>query len=89
MSPVFAIEIPASSANLGPGFDAAALALNLYLRVTAEPAATRSISASGRDQEVCGQLESNLMLNSYQALAGPSAPALALRIDNQIPIGKG
>lgn len=89
MSPEFAIAIPASSANLGPGFDAAALALDLYLRVTAQPAAAFSIFATGRDPRVCEQLESNLILETYRSLAGAKAPALALQIDNQIPIGKG
>ena len=31
------VQVPASTANLGPAFDCAAIALNLYLRVSAEP----------------------------------------------------
>lgn len=89
MSAPFQMDFPASSANLGPGFDTAALALNLRLRVAAEPAAACSIAASGREAELCGALETNLILDTYRELAGSDAPALALRIDNQIPIGKG
>lgn len=89
MSSAFQMDIPASSANLGPGFDTAALALNLYLRVAADPAAAFSITASGRDADLCRQLEPNLILATYRNLAGPESPALALRLENQIPIGKG
>lgn len=89
MSSAFQMDIPASSANLGPGFDTAALALNLYLRVAADPAAAFSITASGRDADLCRQLEPNLILATYRDLAGPESPALALRLENQIPIGKG
>ena len=88
----FSVSLPATSANLGPGFDAAALAFSLRLKVTARRADDFSISAKGRDPQVCGQLENNLILNTYrevlQSANKPVVP-LALRIDNQAPIGKG
>jgi homoserine kinase len=34
----FSITVPATSANLGPGFDAVGVALGLYLRADVEPA---------------------------------------------------
>ena len=40
-------RVPASSANLGPGFDCLAVALSLYLEVTIEPADAFSISSEG------------------------------------------
>jgi homoserine kinase len=86
------IILPATSANLGPAFDAAALALAMFLKVHAVPASEFSIRASGRDQEICAQLENHLILTTYrevlQAEKKPVHP-LALRIDNGIPIGKG
>ena len=88
----FSVSLPATSANLGPGFDAAALAFNLRLKVTARPADDFSITASGRDPEVCGQLENNLILNTYREVlkaASKHVVPLVLRIDNQAPIGKG
>jgi homoserine kinase len=88
----FSVSLPATSANLGPGFDAAALAFNLRLKVTARPADEFSISARGRDPQICGQLENNLILNTYreilQSANKPIIP-LALRVDNEAPIGKG
>jgi homoserine kinase len=84
--------LPATSANLGPAFDAAALALKLFLKVRARIAPEFSVQARGRDSEICGQLENHLILATYreilQAEKKPVRP-LALRIDNQIPIGKG
>src|ERR1019366_10570568 len=40
-------RVPASSANLGPGFDAIAVALELYLEVTVEPSDGFTISTDG------------------------------------------
>ncbi len=86
------LKLPASSANLGPAFDSAAIAVDLYLHVRAEPAASFSVKASGRDAEVCGKLEHNLILDSYrEALkrAGAQSVPLALKVRNEIPVGKG
>ena len=54
------LVLPATSANLGPAFDAAALAFGLYLRLTATPANDFSITAQGRDADVCGNRENHL-----------------------------
>jgi homoserine kinase len=91
----FHITLPASAANLGPAFDTAALALQLRLRITARlaaPGGEGSLAAAGRDGDICGRREGHLVLDTYQrtlAQAGRPAPALALRIANEIPIGKG
>ena len=53
------LALPATSANLGPAFDAAALAMNLYIEIDARPSATFAIKASGRDTAVCGNLENH------------------------------
>jgi homoserine kinase len=86
------LALPATSANLGPAFDAAALALDLYITIHAQPASSFSIRATGRDQEVCQALEDHLILTTYrEILEGQSRKLipLALRINNDIPIGKG
>src|SRR6266576_6468393 len=86
------LVLPATSANLGPAFDAAALALKLFLKVRAQIAPDFSSQARGRDSEVCGRIKDHLILTTYwevlQAEKKPVRP-LALRVDNQIPIGKG
>ncbi|HZE27590.1 MAG TPA: homoserine kinase [Terriglobales bacterium] len=84
--------LPATSANLGPAFDAAALAFEIYLKLHARPAAEYSIQALGRDADICGKVESHLILNTYREVlnaAGKGARPLALKMVNDIPIGKG
>lgn len=86
------LVLPATSANLGPAFDAAALALALFLKVRAQTAAEFSITARGRDPEICSRVENHLILTTYRELlqqAGKPVLPLALHIDNQIPIGRG
>jgi homoserine kinase len=88
----FFVSLPATSANLGPGFDAAALAFDLHLKVSAKPADDFSVVAKGRDSGICGTVENNLILSTYQeVLQAQDKPVipLALRIENQAPIGKG
>jgi len=88
----FTINLPATSANLGPAFDAAALAVNLYLRVRATRSKTWSIEASGHDPAICGKVENHLIVTTYQEVLAEqkkSAPPLGLRIQNGFPIGKG
>ena len=86
------LTLPATSANLGPAFDAAALAFSMLLKVRAQPADDFSIVARGRDAEICGRLENHLILTTYAEVLrenNQTVQPLALRIDNQIPIGKG
>jgi homoserine kinase len=86
------LRLPATSANLGPAFDAAAVALDFYLDIEAEPAAEFSISATGRDWESCGRIEDNLILEIYKGLLeshGRAIVPLAIRMVNGIPLGMG
>jgi homoserine kinase len=86
------LRLPATSANLGPGFDTLALALDLHLEVTARPAETFSIEASGRNPQECGAVEGNLLLDVYRktlSAHGRSVKPLALKTRNGIPLGMG
>jgi homoserine kinase len=86
------LRLPATSANLGPGFDTLAIAMNVYLDVEAREAETFSIHAEGRGPEVCGSLERNLLLDVYRkALAAQhrEVKPLALKVNNGIPLGMG
>jgi homoserine kinase len=88
----FRLRLPATSANLGPGFDAAAVALDFYLEIEAEPAAEFSIAATGRNRERCGRLEDHLILDLYRRLLeenGRPVVPLAIRMNNGIPLGMG
>jgi homoserine kinase len=86
------LVLPATSANLGPAFDAAALAMDFHIRVEGRAAQVFSIVALGRDREICGNLEDHLIVETYREVleaAGRAITPLALRIANEIPIGKG
>ncbi len=90
--PTFSISLPATSANLGPAFDAAALALDLSLRVDARKEKKFSIVATGRDSSICSRVENHLILTTYkEVLESEKKPVfpLALNIANEFPIGKG
>jgi len=86
------LRLPATSANLGAGFDAAAVALDFHLDVEAEPAGAFKINATGRDADRCAKLENNLILDTYRLLLEKNERAvipLALRMVNEIPLGMG
>lgn len=86
------LRLPATSANLGPGFDTLALALDLHLDVKAGEAESFSIQASGRNPEICGNLDRNLLLDVYRdTLTANQRPVkpLALEVANGIPLGMG
>ena len=86
------LALPATSANLGPAFDAAALAMDLYISVDARASAGFSIRATGRDEAICQGMEDHLILTTYRAVLesqGRKIIPLSLRIKNDIPIGKG
>jgi homoserine kinase len=86
------LRLPATSANLGSGFDAAAVALDFYLDIEAEAAHAFSIQATGRDAERCGRLEDNLVLEIYKRLLteqGRPVVPLAIKMENGIPLGMG
>ncbi|HEY1659650.1 MAG TPA: homoserine kinase [Candidatus Sulfotelmatobacter sp.] len=86
------LTLPATSANLGPAFDAAALAMDLHLTIDARLANDFSIHATGRDSQICQALQENLILTTYCEILeqeGIGIIPLAFRVKNEIPIGKG
>jgi homoserine kinase len=77
---------PASSANLGPGFDTLALALGLYVEVTVEPADTLSVTALGEGADLpCDG--SHLAARVAVGVAGTDR--LAITVHSEIPVGRG
>ena len=86
------LSLPATSANLGPGFDAVGLALSMRLTIEARLAAAFQIAATGRDAALCGALEHNLILDTYRdvlAQVGGKDVPLHLKLHNEIPLGMG
>lgn len=84
--------MPGSSANLGPGFDALAIALKVYLECRFSVSNRLSIRVSGRDAHLIPATEENLIWKTALAVAARAhlpLPPIQLVIDNDIPIGKG
>jgi homoserine kinase len=89
---IFRLRLPATSANLGSAFDAAAVAVDRYLDIEAESAAAFSIDASGYDAARCSRVDDNLILEVYERLLrehGRTVAPLALRMQNGIPLTMG
>ncbi len=86
------VSVPATSANLGPGFDALALALDLRSRAILEiPAAGPGVEVVGRDAVTLGRTR-NLVeegILHYLMATGRTLPPYALTVDNQVPPSRG
>lgn len=88
------VRVPASSANLGPGFDTLGLALNLYNYVTVSESGSGEdeVVASGEGADVLTNDKSNIALKAARLLLQWSeAPPVPLRLtlENHIPLARG
>ena len=87
------VQVPATTANLGPGFDCLGMALELYNIVEMVPSSHGlSIEIAGEGASDLPRDEKNLVYQAAQWLfrqAGYSPPGLKLRLFNQIPVARG
>jgi homoserine kinase len=86
------LRVPASSANLGPGFDALGLALDIHLEIRFRASAALDIRVQGRDAAVISRGEDNLIWQTALRVAadtGRTMPPIEMEISNDIPLGKG
>ena len=87
------VEAPATSANLGPGFDCFGLALDWRERVELEVTGSGvSVQVTGEGGDVLPRDETHLVVRCVtEGLAdlGVLAPGLALRSHNTVPHGRG
>src|SRR5579863_2124636 len=77
---------PASSANLGPGFDTLALALTLYVEVEIHPADRLSVRADGEGRDLPTD-QTNLAARVAMDVTGTEHMAITVR--SQIPVARG
>jgi homoserine kinase len=88
------VTVPATSANLGPGFDTLGLALSAYdtLVVTELPAGELEIEVSGSGADVIPRDDSNLIVRTiahvYADLGRP-VPGVRISAVNGVPHGRG
>lgn len=88
----FSIHVPASTANLGPGFDSVGLALNRYLSVHVQPASEWKTVFYGEELQSLNGEENNLIVQAahYTAEAyNKDLPACRLEVESGFPLSKG
>ena len=86
------VRVPATSANLGPGFDSLGLALSLHDVLTASVDDGLHVQVEGEGADTVPRDERNLVVRSAQtgfAALGVAAPGLRLRCVNAVPHGRG
>lgn len=88
------VRVPATTANLGPGYDTLGMAVAMFLEVEFELSQGRStVHAAGLDsQQLSLAVEDHLIFQSVDFVykqAGQPRPPLHLFIQNGIPVGKG
>jgi len=79
-------RVPASSANLGPGFDTLAVALALYLEVTLEPADSFAITSEGFG---AGLFDDERNLGARVAAEVLGHTDFVMHVKSEIPLSRG
>jgi homoserine kinase len=83
----FTVSVPATSANLGPGFDCVGIALDLRARAIVEPAHRFALEFSGPQQPTHIGFE-RMLLDAMHTVSS-ELPRVRVHVVNEIPLGKG
>jgi homoserine kinase len=78
------VRVPASSANLGPGYDAMAAAMAMHLELEVEEAGEFSFDTGGL---AVSESRDNLIVRAFEALR--PADGIAFRLRSEIPLTRG
>jgi homoserine kinase len=78
------VRVPASSANLGPGYDVMAAAVALHLELEVEETGEFSLDAGGLDVSTG---RDNLVVRAFESLH--PADGIAFRLRSEIPLARG
>ncbi len=95
MSEAFRVSVPATTANIGPGFDCLGAALTRYNQFTFAPPLGEEalqITVQGQDSELVTTASSNLAYVAFQTFfqkIGQPVPALSLQIELDVPLARG
>jgi homoserine kinase len=92
MEPTIRVRAPATSANLGPAFDAAGIALDWWDELEVRPAPVDAIQVSGEQAELLPTGRDNLVAVAMRRLAeaaGAPLPPLHLTVVKGFPLGRG
>ncbi|WP_026694617.1 homoserine kinase [Peribacillus kribbensis] len=89
---MFRIRVPASTANLGPGFDSIGLALGLYLELEAAPSDTWEVVPLTKELEIFPKNETHFICRialETAAQFGAGLKPCRLQISSGIPLTRG
>jgi homoserine kinase len=95
MPPIASVDVPASSANLGSGFDTFAVALSLKLRAELWPGEETGIVLNARGEGAADDLppDDNLLIRGFReglrASLGPGGASWRLEVSSMIPSARG
>jgi len=78
------VKVPASSANLGPGYDVMAVALDLHLELEVRECGEFSVTCEEHDVPLD---RSNLVVQAFETLQ--PADGISFRIGGEIPLARG
>jgi len=86
----FEVRVPASTSNLGSGFDVVSAALSLYLTVRVTPGASAGLTWDPPlDIPRADNILEAALFETLRYLGQPDPPALRLSMDNPIPLQRG
>lgn len=88
----FSIHVPASTANLGPGFDSVGLAVNRYLSVHVQPSEAWETVYHGKELQGLNDDKDNLIIHAAQYVAEQYNQKLnpcRLEVESSFPPSKG
>lgn len=86
------VQVPASTANLGPGFDCMGMAVKLFNYITLERDDHFEIEICGEGCNELSRAEDNLVYRAVSLLhetIGKEVPTLRIKLENQIPLARG
>ena len=85
------VRVPATTANLGPGFDCLGMALDVWNTVRVDVGGS-GLSVRGEGQDVLAESPSNLVYRCFRLpfeRSGREVPRAGLTCENDIPLGRG
>ena len=86
------VRVPATSANLGPGFDSIGIALDIYNGVSIEASDEFGMRLSGEGEDVLSQGQDNLVYQGVLAIYEKlqrTVPPLKISCENWVPLARG
>ncbi|RHZ29907.1 hypothetical protein DYB37_011638, partial [Aphanomyces astaci] len=86
------VRVPATTANMGPGFDCIGMAVDIWNELTVERADAFSLTNEGEGSDVLPTDETNLVVVGLKAAfnaAGQDLPLLRIHCRNRIPFARG